>query len=64
MKRIAVAGVLSLFALSACATAETKKSFTPKTVVVVKGAKKRAAEANYQVSPEESRPTGSGGTAR
>jgi hypothetical protein len=64
MKRIAVAGVLSLFALSACATAETKKSFTPKTVVVVKGAKKRAAEANYQVSPEESKLTGSGGTAK
>jgi hypothetical protein len=64
MKRIAVAGVLSLFALSACATAETKKSFTPKTVVVVKGAKKRAAEANYQVSPEESKLTGSGGTSK
>ncbi len=64
MKRIAVIGVLSLFALSACATAETTKSYTPKTVVVVKGAKKRSAEANYQVSPEDSKLTGSGGSAR
>lgn len=64
MKRIAVASLLSLFALGACATAETKRSFTPKTVVVVKGAKKRTAEANYQVSPEESNLTGSGGSAK
>jgi uncharacterized lipoprotein YajG len=64
MKRIVVVALASLFALSACATAETKKSFTPKTVVVVKGAKKRSAEANYQVSPEDSRLTGSGGSAK
>lgn len=65
MKRNTVVVLASLFALSACATAsETQKSYTPETVVVVKGGKKKASEANYQVSPEDSKLTGSGGSAK
>jgi hypothetical protein len=64
MKRIGLVALASLFALSACATAESTKSYTPKTVVVVKSPKKRSAEANYQVSPEDSKLTGSGGSAK
>jgi hypothetical protein len=64
MKRCGLATLVCLFALSACASSETKRSYTPKTVVVVKGAKKRTAEANYQVSPEDSKATGSGGSAK
>ncbi len=64
MKRIGVVAIVSLFALSACATAESQKSYTPKVQVVVKGAKKKATQANYQVSPEESKLTGSGGSAK
>jgi hypothetical protein len=64
MKRIGLVAVVSLFALSACSTAGTQKSYTPQVQVVVKGAKKRAAQANYQVSPEESKLTGSGGSAK
>ena len=54
-----------------CASVEMRQtprfsppSYTPKTVVVVKGAKKRTAEANYRVSPEDSKLTGSGGSAK
>jgi hypothetical protein len=54
---------VALFTLSACATAETQHSYTPKVQVVVKSPKTRAAQANYQVSPEES-VTGSGGSAK
>jgi hypothetical protein len=64
MERFGLATLVCLFALTACATSETKRSYTPKTVVVVKGAKKRTAEANYQVSPEDSKLTGSGGSAK
>jgi hypothetical protein len=64
MKRTAVTAAVSLFALAACAGPGTRTSHTPSTVVVVKGAKKKAAQANYQVSPEESKLTGSGGSAK
>jgi hypothetical protein len=64
MKRIPVVAVVSMFALGACATSATRKSYTPQTVVVVKGAKKKPVQANYQVSPEESKLTGSGGSAK
>lgn len=48
-------GLLAVFTLGACATSgETRYSYTPKTQVVVKtAAKKGAAQANYQVSPEQ-----------
>jgi uncharacterized lipoprotein YajG len=61
--KIALA-LIAVFALGACATAETQQSFTPKTQVVVKAPKSRSAQANYQVSPEESKLTGSGGSAK
>ena len=32
--------------------------------MVVKGGKKKATNANYKVSPEESKLTGSGGSAK
>jgi hypothetical protein len=64
MTRIAVVALVSLFALAACSTAQSTRSYTPQTVVVVKGAKKKAPQANYRVSPEDSRLTGSGDSAR
>ncbi len=64
MKQIGLVASLSLFALSACATPASQKSYTPQVQVVVKGGKKKAAQANYQVSPEDSKLTGSGGSAK
>ncbi len=64
MKRIVVVALVSLFTLSACATSGTQKSVTPQVQVVVKGAKKKPTNANYKVSPEESKLTGSGGSAK
>jgi hypothetical protein len=64
MMRIAVVAFVSAFALGACASSQSTRSYTPQTVVVVKGAKKKAAQANYQVSPEDSKLTGSGDSAR
>jgi uncharacterized protein YcfL len=63
MKKIALA-LVALFALGACATADTQKSYTPKVQVVMKASKARSAQANYQVSPEEANLTGSGGSAK
>ncbi len=61
MKRLALLSLAAVFALGACAsTSNTKYSYTPKTQVTVKGGKKKSVQANYQVSPEESR-LGSGG---
>jgi hypothetical protein len=60
--RLSVIGLLAAFALGACATPTPNRySYTPKTEVVVKGGKKKAAQANYQVSPEEKQ--GSAGSA-
>lgn len=53
-----------LFTAGACATTEPQRSHTPKVQVVVKQAKTRTAQANYQVGPEESKLTGSGGSAK
>ncbi len=61
--KIALA-LIAAFSLGACATAETQKSYTPKTQVIVKAPKTRTAQANYQVGPEDSRLTGSGGSAK
>ena len=61
--KIALA-LIAAFSLGACATAEGQKSVTPQTQVVVKAPKARSAQANYQVSPEESKLTGSGGSAK
>lgn len=63
--RIGLLALVSVFALGACAsTSTTKYSVTPQTQVVVKGGKKKAAQANYRVSPEESKLTGSGGSEK
>ncbi len=52
-------------ALGACAsTSSTSRySVTPETQVVVRGEKKKAAQANFRVSPEQSMRTGAGGGA-
>lgn len=61
MKRFALLTLAAAFALAACASSKaTKYSYTPKTQVTVKGGKKKNVQANFQVSPEESR-LGSGG---
>jgi hypothetical protein len=65
MRRIPVLALAAAFTLGACAsTSATQYSHTPKTEVVVKGGRKKPAQANYRVSPEESRLTGSGGAAQ
>jgi PBP1b-binding outer membrane lipoprotein LpoB len=63
MSRASAALVLvALFSLGGCAsTAGTKYSVTPQTQVTVRGAKKKAAQANYRTTPEESMRTGAGG---
>jgi PBP1b-binding outer membrane lipoprotein LpoB len=64
MKRATLIGLLAVFTLVACAgSSATKYSYTPKTQVTVKGGKKKNVQANYQLSPEESR-LGSGGSEK
>lgn len=62
MKTVLAAAVL--FSLGACATTDPQRSYTPKVQVVMKQQKTRTAQANYQVGPEESKLTGSGGSAK
>jgi len=51
-----------VLALGACAsTSGTKYTVTPETQVVVRGTKKKPAQANFRVTPEESMRTGAGG---
>ena len=66
MKRLTaiVLAFLAAFTASACATpAPSRYSYTPQTQVTVRNAKKKDVQANYRVSPEESR-HGSGGGAQ
>ncbi len=66
MKRtpLALLAVTAL-ALGACASTSstTKYSVTPETQVVMRGAKKKPAQANYRQAPEDSMRTGAGGGA-
>lgn len=63
--RTGLLATIVTFALAACASpSATKYTVTPQTQVVVKGPKKKAPQANYRVSPEESKLTGSGGSAK
>jgi hypothetical protein len=65
MTRIGLLALAAAFSLGACATPSAGQySHTPRTEVVVKGGKKKPAQANYRVSPEESMRTGSGGSER
>jgi outer membrane biogenesis lipoprotein LolB len=56
MRRLTGTAVLAAFAalaLGACASSSPRHySVTPRTEVVVKGEKKKDAQANYQVPPE------------
>lgn len=61
--KIALA-VVALFTVGACATTDPQRSYTPKVQVVMKAPKARTAQANYQVGPEDTKLTGSGGSAR
>ena len=55
----ALAAALSL---GGCASqSATRYSVTPETEVVVRGEKKKPAQANFRVTPEESMRTGAGG---
>jgi PBP1b-binding outer membrane lipoprotein LpoB len=67
MKRSALIGLVSAFALAGCsapAAAGQRYSVVPKVQVTVKPAKKKTAQVNYQARPEESPLTGSGGSVR
>ncbi len=62
MERLSAAALAAAVALCACASSKpTQHSYTPKTEVTVKGGEKKAAQANYQRSPEEKQ--GSAGSA-
>jgi hypothetical protein len=56
--------IAALFAFAGCASSESQRSYVPKVQVVMKTPKARAAQANYQAGPEDSRLTGSGGSAK
>lgn len=62
--KTAALSLIAACALGACATTDPTKSYTPKVQVVVKAPKARAAQANYQVRPEDAKLTGSGGAAK
>jgi hypothetical protein len=65
MRRIGLLALAAALALGACAAPKAaRRSFTPRTEVVVKGGRKAPAQANYRTSPEESMRTGSGGSER
>jgi hypothetical protein len=69
MKRTALLAIVSSLLLGGCATSSTAgevRSYTvvPQVQVVEKVAKKKNAQANYQVAPGEAPLTGSGGSAR
>ena len=63
MKRTSLAiAAVTVLSLGACAsTSPTKYTVTPQTQVVVRGEKKKPAQANFRVSPEESMRMGAGG---
>lgn len=65
MARLGLLALAAVFALGACAGGSAaKRSYTPKTQVVVKGGNKKPAQANFRVSPEASMRTGSGGAGK
>jgi hypothetical protein len=65
MMRTVLVALMTIAFLGACgAPQKTQYSVTPKVKVVVKGAKKKGAQANYRSTPEESKLTGSGGSAK
>ncbi len=65
MMRIALAGLVTLFLLGACSsTSASRYSVTPQVQVTVKGAKKKTTGENYRVSPQDSKLTGSAGSAK
>ncbi len=66
MMRIALAALVTIFFLDACSTSSesSRYSVTPKVQVTVKGGKKKTSQANYRGSPQDSKPTGSAGSAK
>ena len=65
MTRTALVALMTIAFLGACAAPQkTAYSVTPKVQVTVKGAKKKTTQANYRTTPEDSKLTGSGGSAR
>ena len=65
MTRTGLLALAAAFSLGACASpTPSRYSHVPRTEVVVKGGKKKPAEANYRVPPQESMRTGSGGSER
>ncbi len=65
MMRTVLAALMTIAFLGACASPQkTQYSVTPKVKVTVKGTKKKAVQANYRATPDQSKLTGSGGSAR
>jgi PBP1b-binding outer membrane lipoprotein LpoB len=58
----AALALVAVFSLGGCAsTSGAKYSVTPKTQVTVRGGAKKASQANFRTTPEESMRTGAGG---
>lgn len=65
MTRIGLFTLVAAFTLGACAgESQSRYSHTPKVEVTVRGGQKRNAQANYKVSPEESKLSGAGGASK
>jgi hypothetical protein len=56
--------IAALFAFAGCASNTSQRSYMPQVQVVMKAPKARTAQANYQAGPEDSKLTGSGGSAK
>jgi hypothetical protein len=65
MFRLALVALVSVPLLGGCASSsQSRYTVTPDVQVSMKAPKKKAPQANYRVSPEESKLTGSGGSAK
>lgn len=65
MMRTALIALMTIAFVGACASPQkTQYTVTPKVQVTVKGAKKKSPQANYRTAPEDSKLTGSGGSAK
>ncbi len=65
MMRIALTALVTVSLLGACSTPTSSSySVTPKVQVTVKGTKKKTSNVNYGRSTQDSKPTGSAGSAK
>ncbi len=65
MTRNALTALVTVFLLGACSSTKSSSySVTPKVQVTVKGTKQKSSSVNYRRSAQDSKPTGSAGSAK